>query len=307
MQEIHRLSLYIFVLLVLPSLNSCAAKSINIQTSSILTNTPLPQITSTSTEPTIETTPNIFPTLEPDSAYAELEKIFENNRCQFPCWWGIEPGTTSISDAETKLNGYYQIAPSEVINDGLLLDLSVSIVQQENIRQVNVIRIREQVLRRITGGYEWVYDEQAYTDLLGAYSLKSILDTYGRPTDISATIEIYLSEANAPDFMMIWLLYPEKGFIAKYTANAELNNNEIVTGCPTKSFFTFWLFPPDQNGNYNQLNQLDPDLGYIVPTLSERTKPISEGFGISIDDFYKIFTQPNDKCLETPYNIWPGW
>ena len=306
MQERNKFSLSILVLLALLSLISCTPKTSATKPPLTLINTPLPQVTSTSTEMIIEATPTIFPTLDPDSAYAELEKIFRDNHCKLPCWWGIEPGKTSAPDAESKLKGYYRIAPSEVLKDGLLLDLGVSIVQQENFPQVNAIRIREQVLRKITGGYDWVYDEHTYTDLLGAYSLKSILNTYGLPSKIFATVEIYVSEANAPDFMMIWLLYAEKGFIAKYTANAELNN-EIVTGFPTKSFFTFWLFSPDTSENYKQLNQLDPDLGYLFPTLSERTKPISEAFGISVDKFYTTFTESNDECLETPYRIWPGW
>ena len=206
----------------------------------------------------------------------------------------------------SKLSTYYRNVSSYVIKDGLRLNLGVSTLQQENISQVSAISIREEVLRPITDGYEWVYDERAYTGLLGMYSLKSILNKYGRPTDVFTTVEIYNTEPTAPDFMMIWLLYPEKGFIAKYTANAELNN-EKVTGCPTKSFFTFWLFPPDDGENYKQLKKLDSDLGYIFPTLSERTKPISEAFGISVDKFYKTFTGSNDACLETPYNIWQGW
>lgn len=306
MQERNKFSLFILGLLALLSLISCIAKTDAIEPPLTLTNTPLLQVTSTYTETIVEATPTIFPTLDPDSAYAELEKIFRDNPCKLPCWWGIEPGKTSVSDAESNLKEYYRIAPSEVLKDGLLLDLGVSIVQQENTHQVNALRIREQVLRKITGGYDWVYDEQTYIDLLGAYSLKSILNTYGPPSDIFAIVEIYVSEANAPDFMMIWLLYPEKGFIAKYTANAELNN-EIVIGCPTKSFFDFWLFSPDTSENYKQLKQLDPDLSYIFPTLSERTKPILEAFGISVDKFYETFTELNDKCLETPYDIWPKW
>jgi len=251
----NRFCFFFFVFLALLSQISCAAKSSAAEPPLVLTITPLPQTTSTSTEKPIEATPSIFPTLDPDSAYAELEKIFRNNRCELPCWWGIEPGTTSISDAETKLNGYYRIAPSKVIKDGLLLDLSVSILHQENMSKVNAIRIHEQVLRKIPDGYEWVYDEQTYADLLGAYSLQSVLNTFGSSSNVFSTVQVNIGESTSPDFMIIWLLYPEQGFIAKYTANAELNN-DIVTGCPTKSFFDLWLFPPDRSESYKQLRQL---------------------------------------------------
>lgn len=299
-------SFAIFVLVTLLFLISCTAKPNSTEQPLTLTNTPTQQTSPTSTEVVIEATPTHIPTLHPDSAYTELENIFAENSCEFPCWWEIVPEVTSISEAESKLNRYYNLLPSDVIKDGLRLLFDVSILQQENISQVNAIRVREEVLRPITDGYEWVYDEQTYTQLLGTYSLRSILNKYGRPADVFATVEIYNTEPTAPDFMMIWLLYPEKGFIAKYTANAELNN-EVVTGCPTQSFFTFWLFPPDASENYKQLKQLDPNLVYIFPALSERTKPISEAFGISVDKFYETFTESNDKCLETPYKIWPGW
>ena len=312
MLDRNRFGLSIFVLLAFLSLVSCTTISNATEPPLILPNTTVLQITLTPTEimteesNVIEATPTMLPTLDPESAYAELEKMFRNNRCEFPCWWGIEPGTTSISDAETKLNGYYRIAPSKVIKDGLRLLLDVSILQQANIPQVNAIRIHEEVLRKITNGSEWAYDERAYTDLLGAYSLQSVLKTFGSPSNIFSTVQINIGESTSPDFMIIWLLYPEKGFVAKYTANAQLNNN-IVSGCPSQSFFDLWLFPPDRSENYKQLRQLDPDLAYIFPALPPQTKPISEAFGISIDKFYEIFTESNNKCLETPYSIWPGW
>ncbi len=244
-----------------------------------------------------------LPTLDPQNACAELKNIFMGSDCKFPCWWGIEPGVTSTLAAENRLSTYYKIAPSDVVKDGLRLNLNVSILSQPDSMNVDAIRVDTEV----SNNNERVYDEQVYSDLLGQYSLQSVFDNYGRPSDIFATVEISNAEPNAPDFLMIWLTYPEQGFVTKYTANAGLNNG-IVTGCPTKSFIGLWLFHANNSEGYKrQLRQLDVDLVYIFPTLSERTKPISDAFGISVGEFYNLYKEPTNKCLETPYNIWPGW
>jgi len=295
-------SLAIFVLVTLLFLISCTAKPNTTEQPLILTNTPTQQISPTPTEVIIEATPTYIPTLNPDSAYKELENIFAENSCELPCWWGIEPGVTLVSEADNRLNRYYQLTRSEVIRDAARLVLNISLLPEKS-KEIYAIYVEQFILR----DYEFAYEEQIYSSLLGTYSLQSILKTYGHPSDIFATVEIYNSEPTAPDFMMIWLLYPEDGIIVKYTANAELNN-EVVKGCPTKSFFTFWLFPQGDDESYQKLEQLRiPFVNYLFPTLSPRTKPISEAFGISNDEFYQTFVKPTDTCLETPYNIWPEW
>jgi hypothetical protein len=118
------------------------------------------------------------------------------------------------------------------------------------------------------------------------------------------TVEIYDYEAGAPDYVIWWLMYPEKGFIAKYTANAEVLDG-MVRGCPSKTFVELWLFSPYANDGYKEdLLPFDMELGYVLPMPSIRTKPISDGIGMTIDEFYQVFSQPTDQCLETPRRNW---
>ena len=106
MQNNNKFYLSIIVFVVLLSIISCTPKSYPTELPLSYTNTSVSQFvaapTGIATEElkVIEATPTYISTLDPDHAYLELEKIFRDNSCDFPCWWGIEPGETSISDGE---------------------------------------------------------------------------------------------------------------------------------------------------------------------------------------------------------------
>jgi len=167
------------------------------------------------------------------------------------------------------------------------LNLFFQTYSSRNSNQVDLFRVFTETLQEIEkGSYRWVYDAKPYHEVLGAYSLQNTLATYGKPDEVYMTVEIYDSEPGAPDFIMWWLMYPEKGFTAKYTANADLVD-EIVRGCPSKTFIELWLFSPYSDEKYKEdLLPFDMDLGYVLPTPSIRTKSISDGIGMTVDEFY---------------------
>lgn len=319
---------YIFALTILLSLISCTAYPSVTKPVVTLTNTPSLQITSTvvslpsptAVPLTITPLPTIsgVETLSPESAYLELEELIKND-CGLPCFAGITPGETLLIDASKTLLPFDGISDWNSLSEkggqfginypkgDLIFNLFFEILSSRNENRVQLLHVSTEALREIEGGYLLVYDAKSYHELFRAYSLQNVLATYGKPSEVYMTVEINEAEYDSPDFVLLWLLYPEKGFISKYTANAEVIDS-IVHGCPSKTFIELWFFHPYDNNKYKEdLLPFDMTLGYVLPTPSIRTKPISEGLDMSLDEFHKLFSQPKNQCLETPQSIWPEW
>jgi hypothetical protein len=312
MRERNRINLSIMTILALLPLISCATKSISTEPTLISTTMPLPQITP---PPTISD----VPTFSPEIAYLELENLLKND-CGLPCFAGITPGETLLVDASRTLFPFTGISNWTSLSEkggqlgvnlpkeGLILNLFFQIDSLRDSNQVDLFRVSTEALWEIEqGNYQWVYDGEPYHEVFSAYSLQKVLATYGRPSEIFMTVEINEGEYNSPDFVLFWLLYPEKGFIAKYTSNAD-ELDDVVYGCPSKTFVELWLFPPYETNSYKEeLLTFDQELGYIFPIASPRTKTLSDGMGMTIEEFYQMFNQPTTQCLETPSSNWPNW
>jgi len=329
MQETNRFGLFTVLLLTLLSLISCTARQNSTEPTSSLINPPLSQITptdlnlliSTDIPPTIIAPPTIsgISTLAPEKAYLELEDLFKND-CGLPCFAEITPGETLLIDASKTLLPFSGISNWNSLSESggqlsidypkedLIFILSFQVQSPKNEKHVQLLNVFTEALQEVgERSYQWVYDAKPYHEVFGVYSLQNVLATYGKPSEIYVTVEINEGEQTSPDFFSLWLMYPKKGFIAKYITNAD-ETDDIVYGCPSKTFVELWLFSPYSDEKYKEdLLSYDMELGYIFPEPSSRTKSISDGIGITIDEFYQIFSHPTNQCLETPSSNWPNW
>jgi hypothetical protein len=202
MQNINKFIFIVFVLLL--SLISCTGQPNITEPVLTLTNTPLSQITSTvlslltSTiiSPTISPLPTItvVSTLSPENAYLELENLLKNG-CELSCWAGITPGKTLAIDASKALLPFSGISnwtslsetggeiSLEYPKDELIIGMFIKLLSAKDEDRVQLLNISTQALRKIgEGSYQSVYDAQPYHELLGDYSLQSVLATCGKPS-----------------------------------------------------------------------------------------------------------------------------
>lgn len=312
-----------FVLVLLLSLMSCAVKPSVTEPVLSLTSTPLKQVTLTAVSivstnavlPTSLPTMSGIETLSPENASIELENLLKND-CGLSCFAGITPGETLLIDASRTFLPFSSVSDWNSLSErggqfginypkgNIILNLFFEIYSLKSENYVQFLHVFTEALRKIEGGYEWVYDANPYHEILALYSLQNVFATYGKPSEIYVTVEINEAEYDSPDFVLLWLLYPEKGFIAKYTANAEVVDG-IVRGCPSKAFVELWFFNPYENDSYKEdLLLFDETLGYVLPIPSIRTKPISDGLDMSLDEFYQKFSRSSNQCLEAPESIW---
>jgi hypothetical protein len=276
--------------------------------------TPMSQITivpptkrfPTSTEKTILTSTQIkVPTLKPVITLSSTEAtirirqlLTDNGKCQFPCWWGIIPGTTrwekayeilfpisredqilgqkvyisNVEDIDTFSAGFTFLPGDEVIAEGYLIRKNV----------VNFIEIR-------FGNYR-------------SYSLADLVSTYGTPEEV--WIRTYSMEAQGGLPLDIILVYPCKGILAYYHSIDAFIADERVQKCYTdETVLVLDLWDPGEQKNFEQITTEAPMFSDMAAI--DQFQMLGATTDLSIDSFAKLFTDPTQShCINTPIQFW---
>ncbi|MBN2716493.1 MAG: PD40 domain-containing protein, partial [Deltaproteobacteria bacterium] len=106
-------------------------------------------------------------------ALAITEMLTTNGGCQLPCWWGITPGKTSITDALNVLN---QLKPKSCVSKNSWV--YSFFIAPHNISSINQLEVdiyhENEIAHQIeVYGFDWP-----------AYGLSQVLTTYGEPDEI---------------------------------------------------------------------------------------------------------------------------
>lgn len=285
-------------------------------TSEITTSSPAAKTNQSTAFPTYTSSPTLLPPLPTEQAYERLLELLQNNGgCELPCWWGINPGESTIQEAQqivSPLAGIFDFSFLSMESAGSLsiiypvddLDLHLYLAYYPfpSGNNVETLYISTRMLRYIDKGdgdyvYRSVYDSEAYRQLLGKLALSEMLSKLGIPSKI--TVRAILPNPPSPQFLNVTLLYPERGIFALYTMNADTKYN-IVSGCPSKSFVSLWLIPLEAGDNFREFLSL---AGNWEGDWVE--KPLEEAISMSRNEFYGIFKDSNaTSCIETPIEIW---
>ena len=77
-------------------------------------------------------------------------------------------------------------------------------------------------------------------------------------------------------------------------------NGSNVRGCPLNAHVEMELYPAGHaDAFFERLKATD----WAVKLNSY--KPLEEVSSLSLEEFDETFSQPTDKCIETPANLWP--
>jgi len=273
------------------------------------TSTPLPTLTAA-------------PTLPVEDARKRLLELLANNGdCRLPCLWGITPGVSTYQEAQSTLLPLSSIssltgfrpeggAVFPAYTEG---DLTLNAIVGFNIDTFS----NNQIVSRV--GFK-VWEERVTTDANGNWTSKTPI--YGLPSFIQR-VEYYslshlLSEQGVPTSVMIAssgpgknrrgsilthiaVFYPDVGIWAQYTTL--VNEKEVgssIISCPVNAHIEMTLVPP---GNPDSFFSLLDKTDWGITKNSY--KPLEEATSMSVEEFYEIFRNPTDKCIETPVNLWP--
>jgi len=223
------------------------------------------------------------------------------DECLLPCWAGITPGQTNWEEAKQLLepmSGFSTINISENINCnfGKCNGIGWSLFPQtladggfyskflENKIHLMILNIQDAGVEK--------------TNLLTNTSLEIVLSKYGVPS-----ILLFFTEPDLPGqiFLELTLVYPQRQFIIRYSRYAELNDGNVVSCGPDSNMKLIVLDNQDQMmslgslANAPETNDLHFDIWH---------KSVEEATGMTINEFYETFKEPNAPCISTPLSVW---
>jgi hypothetical protein len=239
-----------------------------------------------------------------------LDLLQTNGGCQLPCWWGLTPGETSSQEAKFFLEkfgslliisihseegGYVQL---QIPQNELIVWPSVEYEINAGDHTIERLSVSIDIVRKIEGGYEIVYGDPLFAQLMPLYTLPQILSTYGQPSEV-----LVRGIRGWWEFDLL-LSYAEAGFLINYSAPYE-EENGVYFGCPSKATIELWLWPPERNYSL-------PEAAEVIfgkrfgPEWLASYLPLQEATSLSPEAFYGTYQAfQNTSCLETPVELWP--
>jgi hypothetical protein len=279
-------------------------------------------ITQITFTPSLTVPPTTIPTLlMEDANQTVLGILTSNDGCRLPCLWGITPGESGFQDVLVKLwplsgiseftaydTGVVSISP--VYNEGDLYILtSIHLSTYADGEIVKNINFKAGSFHKFQSGsfakgysYSPIYDIPSFGRITAIYMLPGILSEYGRPESV-----LILTFGGPPgqgswnDFEIV-LTYPAQGMLVHYTTKKRMVGDNIM-GCMANAHVEFDLFP---SGNAESFMDLLGKATYWDELLVDY-KPVEELTSMSIDEFYKAFSQPTEKCITIPNKSLPTW
>lgn len=269
--------------------------------------------------------PTLVPTLPVESAQTKLLDMLSNNSgCRLPCLWGITPGESNYKEAQAILMPLSSISELSagflpqggaifpVFSEGnLKLSLGVGFNIEAPAENEIVSRIGFNAREFIVGEpdnpsvLKPVYDSNLFGERLRPYMLSGILSEHGIPAAALISTDRGPERGkHVPGFYVV-LFYPDQGIMIAYTTNRKLAGGN-VSGCLANAHVEMELSPAGQRDTFEKrLAQTKWENLWPPPADSPNWKPVEKATSMTLEDFYEIFRQPTEKCIETPINLWP--
>lgn len=257
------------------------------------TNTALPDTPTFTPEAsrtaTSEPTWTPVPTLSQDTIKINLTELFTTNGgCDWPCWWGIQPG-----DA---LQDVFVLSPalgeSPSVYKDQYVEYNISLDELNLLDMMVIYYEKDETIQNIKVHLEKPSRQTEYLTVFeNALSPSGILSKYGAPSDV-------LLQVRYRDILTytLVLLYEPEGFAIEY--HGTVTTDEPIQICVLLDDYhleVIQLYLEDAEA----MRSLRDDL------LSEEYQPLESVTSMNIDDFFNIFVLSNTtNCIETSLDNW---
>ena len=227
-----------------------------------------------------------------------LELLSPNRDCEFPCWWGVRPGT-SIQEA-LSLSSVLGESPS-IYGTGQRKQYSYHLSLDElNLSDLDVVFYeKEEIIQSIKVSLQepsrfWLTDYlEALEKIL---SLSSVLSHYGQPTDVLLMVKPRVERDSSIGYVLS-LIYESSGFGIEYSGVVDAE--DPIRICPIKL------------SNYHlgsirlQLQDSQAMSSYRIELYEQGFEPLENVTSMDLDTFFQAFSSSeNDSCIETSIDGW---
>lgn len=226
------------------------------------------------------------PTSDPTKIYETRKLLLQKqDECEQPCFWGIAPNTTTITDAKTIFDG---------LNSPLILQVESSNANYyysefsaSNGVGVNIDLIEHDHV------IEFVKTDLALSNVEDsvptrswlAFSPETIISKYGTPSYVDLFFPMGPSDGISPYMSYILTLYyDELDLILEYVSSVYIDDENNITICPL-------------NDNMDGVSMWFGR--QVSDTPQKKGIPLKEVSSISIDDFSSIMQMENkiEACI----------
>jgi hypothetical protein len=232
--------------------------------------TPLPTLTMT---PSPTLTPTPVDTLEPEKITETLQPLFKDPmNCDVPCFWGIIPGKTRLSEARVFFSrlgfipyeGKDQNSPSSGMyfytisyDTGTGHDSSMTILASNDV--VENIEITPYIIKQIEGSpRKWI-----------AYSPETLIKRYGKPSHVEFTV----SSLGSPDIPMnigiSMIMYFDTWDLVVHYSGYNMDPNML---CPLTAPFDsvgLWIGPNPPDSPYFETVSLEKATSLTIDQFTQ--------------------------------------
>ncbi|MGB8647103.1 MAG: hypothetical protein WCF84_17835 [Anaerolineae bacterium] len=254
-------------------------------------------------------TPNLTPTLTANERERRIRELLKTNGgCKLPCWWGITPGQTQWSEAQPFLRALGTDPGNDPGRSGNIFHgLGGTDFGKSGISNDFSFIERNGTVESILIDTEGYYNHIAFQEAWQQFSPRQVITQYGRPSRVLLGTNQGFVEPPGGETMgyFLWLFYDKQGFLIIYNEGVKFAPTYHI--CPAvqnealgMSELRMTLHAPDNPTPLEKSYEAEFEYEKYAP------RPIQEVAGISVEQFYKLFSQKDNlACFDTPRDIWP--
>ena len=235
------------------------------------------------------------PTVKADKSKRVVRDLLDNNSgCQLPCWWGITPGKTTWDEARQILDEVSLFIGGQQSSDDFYASVKAYLPYPDDFAPY-----MEQLYGVEDGVVNYI---RVYNfDLAPNYSLPSLLQSYGQPSEVG--FEVISKEEREIQPFIVDVFYRELGILVEYsTVDPMKEVGENLQNCLISKMDSPFLHLWSVETQYLSFQEAKK---FIDTTNLPEPKSLLEATGMDAKSFYETFkNSETDACLETPKNLW---
>jgi hypothetical protein len=249
--------------------------------------------------------------------------LTDNKNCHLPCWLGITPGLSAWSDVRNQLTEFSAIAPKWLdtghniekgayghllfpfTEDNMVIEIDSSYTASIPDERVQNIWLYARSYRVKNGEYSGdVNNYSNYNEMVNIITLPGVMSVNGPPELLFITVEpISEQVAGWWGHAKIYLGYPDDGIFMIYEMPMD-GSGSVYKFCPSEALISGLLIPSGLGSTYQEiLHALRGEPENFVISSPYIMKP-EIAIGMNNEEFYEVFKNSSDRCLETPKPSW---